>query len=109
MENYQEIEKELEMYKQEYAKLESWCMELQKGKEFLEEENRKMKSWCGELEQDKRNVQEQLDKQNEKNEELEMQLAASENERSKIQYKLNRILEDAKAKKVIESRKLLEF
>lgn len=102
MEDYKQLE-------QEYEKLKNWTEELQKGKDFLESENKKLVSWCEILEKDKKELLEKLERQVEKTEDAEIKLAAAENEKSKINYKLNLVLADAKIKKIVESKKIIQF
>lgn len=107
---------ELEQYKikciqleQSLIKLDEWTKKLQEGKDFLESENAKMKEWVVLVEKDKEEFYKKLQAQIKKNEEIEMKLAEVENERAKTNYRLNRLLSDAKIKRIAEKKKLDSF
>lgn len=107
----------------EYKDLMEWNKILEEGKDFLENENKKMSEWIKKVEADKEELireqqgllmkiseLESLIKENqEKSIDNKQKIAELENEKSKLNYKINKYLSNPKIKKIVESKKLDEF
>lgn len=108
---------------EEYKELLQWTKDLEEGKAFLDNENKKMSEWIKKLETDKeelgREKQLQSKKINElefcvrelleKNDEYKQKILDVENEKAKLNYKINKYISNPKIKKIIEAKKLDQY
>lgn len=107
----------------EYKDLMEWNKILEEGKDFLENENKKMSEWIKKVEVDKEElIREQqgllmkiselesfIKENQEKSIDYKQKISELENEKSKLNYKINKYLSNPKIKKIVESKKLDQF